>query len=62
MKRTDPGYRKARSWVIRGAKRNPGIVFTASIGEYRLSCWRDGHGYRFRTWYVSDRPITKECV
>ena len=70
MKRTDPGYRKARSWVIRGARRYPGIVFTASIGEYRLSCWRlpsttiggDDHGYQFRTWYVFDRPIPKEEI
>ena len=51
MKRTDPRYRNARSWVIRGAQRNPGIVFTASIGQYRLSCWYHDLGYHFHTWY-----------
>mgnify|MGYP001595567404 CR=1 FL=1 len=62
MKPTDPRYRKARSWVIRGARRHPGITFTASIGQYRLSCWYHDLGYHFRTRYVFDGPITKVAL
>ena len=53
MKRNDPRWRKAYNWTKRCAYAYRGVIATASIGTYRLSClWGpDDRLPRFRGWY-----------
>ena len=52
--RNDPRFKAAINWVRVGARRTPGMPFTASIGPYRLTCWKEGKKLRFRTWYSTE--------
>ena len=45
-------YARARWWAKNHARTFPGVRFTASICQHRLSYWvQDGQMHR-RTWYV----------
>ena len=50
-------YRKALYWVSSRALMLPGVVFTAAIDCYNLSCWAEGPRLRFRTWLCTQRHL-----
>lgn len=40
-------------WLRQTASAYPGVIATAEVGPWRLSCWWDDKvGYRFKTRFV----------
>lgn len=50
-----PRYRKALAWVRRCAAQNPGIRFTAAIGESRLTCWLEEGVLQFQYFFAEEQ-------
>ena len=51
MNRLDPRYTKAFNWLRRAINHEPDLTFIAVIGDYRLSCYREGPKTRWHSWY-----------
>ena len=58
MKLINEKYLEALFWVMKGAYRDPGVRWTASIGSYRLTGWKEGNSVRLRTWYSTEEEAS----
>ena len=52
--RSDDRHKEALNWARRLAYSLPGVVATASIGEFHLSVWHDGQKLRYHQFYVRE--------
>lgn len=59
MNQLGPRYRKvlalALAWVRRGATQNPGVRFTAAIGESRLTGWVEEGVLQFQYYWAEEK-------
>ena len=60
MNHSNPRYRKALAWVRQGAAQNPGIRFTAAIGEARLTGWLEEGVLQFQYCFAEEKGENHE--